>query len=131
MSSFPITAMYAAFAGLLVLLLSIRVVLVRQRSKIGIGDGSNHERTRCIRVHGNAIEYLPLLLILLGLCEAAGMSPGLLHGFGTAMMVGRLLHAYGLTLSAGVSFGRFAGTLTTFLLLLIMPLALLSRPWWG
>jgi len=130
MTSFPITALYAAFAGLLVLLLSIRVVLVRQRCKIGIGDGANHELTRCIRVHGNAIEYLPLLLILLGLCEAVGMPPWLVHGFGIAMMISRLLHAWGLTQTAGVSFGRFVGTLMTFLLLLGMPLALLSRPWW-
>ena len=111
MTTFPITAVYAGLSGLLLLILAVRVVQVRKRSKIGIGDGSNHELVRSIRVHGNAVEYLPMLLILLALCEAAALAPAVIHGFGIAIVLSRLLHAHGLTRSTGVSFGRFVGTL--------------------
>jgi|CXWL01.1.fsa_nt_gi uncharacterized membrane protein YecN with MAPEG domain len=131
MTTFPVTALYAGLCGLLVLLLAIRVVLVRQRAKIGIGDGANHELTRCIRAHGNAVEYVPMLLILLGLCEAAGMAAAVLHGFGASILIARVLHAWGLSRSAGISPGRFLGTAASFLLLLILSLSLLTRPWLG
>ena len=39
MSLFPITSIYAALCGLLVLALAVRVAHIRRSQKIGIGDG--------------------------------------------------------------------------------------------
>ncbi len=58
---------------------------------------------------GNWAEYVPLVLILMGLLEAQRTSLYLLHALGIALIVGRVLHAWGLSRSSGRSFGRAAG----------------------
>jgi uncharacterized protein len=113
-----ITGIYAAIAALLVTVLSFRVIFRRQSTKTGIGDGGDHELSKRIRVHANAIEYLPLGLILLMLVEWNQTLPMLVHGFGIALIIGRLLHAFGLSRTSGPSPGRVLGmiiTLTTML----------------
>jgi uncharacterized membrane protein YecN with MAPEG domain len=46
--------------------------------------------------------------------ELNGASAAWLHGLGLALVVGRLAHAQGLSLSTGVSAGRFAGNILTW-----------------
>lgn len=125
--AFPIASLYAALGGLLVLALAIRVIQRRRGAKIGLGDGADADLQRRIRVHANAIEYLPLTLLLLLLLEGGGASPWLLHGLGASMLLGRLLHAWGLSQRSGVSFGRFWGTLLGLIALLAASLALLLQ----
>ncbi|MFY2765456.1 MAPEG family protein [Arenimonas sp. MALMAid1274] len=115
-----ITLLYAALCTLLVLYLSGRVIAVRLRRRIGIGDGGDHDLQRRIRVHANAVEYLPLALLLLGGMELNGYPNAVIHGFGITLVVSRLLHAWGLSRSSGASPGRFAGVLLTLLLMLAM-----------
>jgi len=115
-----ITLFYAGLCALLVLILAARVVRWRMAHKIGLGDGGDAELLRRMRVHGNAIEYLPLSLILLGGMELNGYPAPLIHTFGIALVLSRLAHAFGLSRSSGVSAGRFAGTLVTWLLMLVM-----------
>lgn len=115
-----ITLLYAALCTLLVLALALRVIAFRFRNRIGIGDGGNQELQRRIRVHANAIEYLPLALLLLGGMELNGYPDAWIHGFGATLLVSRLLHAWGLSRSASASPGRFAGTLLTLLLMIAM-----------
>lgn len=128
MNLFPITSIYAALCALLVLILAVRVAAIRRSQKIGIGDGGNRVLERRIRIHANAIENVPLLLILLGLAEAAGLAPWALHAAGGTLIVARALHAHGLTQSAGHSFGRLYGVVLTWALLLGLSLTLLIRP---
>lgn len=105
MSLFPITSIYAALCGLLVLALAVRVAHIRRSQKIGIGDGGNRVLERRIRIHANAIENVPMVLILLGLAESGGLPAWAPHAAGATLMVARILHAQGLTQSAGHSFG--------------------------
>jgi hypothetical protein len=114
---FKITALYAGLNGLILLVLAIRVARQRGRSQVGLGTGGDATLERAIRIHGNAVESIPIVLILLGLAEACGSSPILLHGIGVALTLGRLLHIWGLTQSSGVSFGRAAGMSLTWLAL--------------
>lgn len=125
MPALPITSLYAALCGLLILTLSARVVFLRRSARIGIGTGDHPELTRRIRVHGNAIETIPIALILLLLAEAGGSALWLLHGCGAGLVLSRLLHAIGLTQSAGYSPGRFWGTLLSWIVMLALSLALL------
>ncbi len=111
---FRVTAIYAGLNGLILLVLAIRVARQRGISKVGIGTGGNGSLERRIRIHGNAAENIPIVLILLGLAEASGSGPVLLHGMGVALTLGRLLHAWGLTRSLGESFGRAAGMVLTW-----------------
>lgn len=115
-----ITLLYAGLCALLVLILAARVVRWRMQHRIGLGDGGDTELLRRVRVHGNAIEYLPLCLILLGGMELNGYPAPIIHGFGLALVFSRVAHAWGLSRSSGVSAGRFAGTLVTWLLMLAM-----------
>ena len=115
-----ITLLYAALCTLLVLALAWRVIVFRFRNRIGLGDGGNPELQRRIRVHANAIEYLPLALLLLGGMELNGVDDAWIHGFGATLFVSRVLHAWGLSRHGGTSVGRFAGTITTFVLMVTM-----------
>jgi hypothetical protein len=114
---FRVTALYAGLNALILLVLAVRVARQRGISKVGIGTGGDAALERASRVHGNAIENIPIVLILLGLAEACGSSIVLLHGIGIALTLGRLLHAWGLTRSPNESFGRAAGMTLTWLAL--------------
>jgi uncharacterized membrane protein YecN with MAPEG domain len=122
-----ITSIYAALAALLVIALALLVVDQRRRSAIGLGDGGDRALQQRMRVHANAVENLPLALLLLLLLELDATAPALLHAFGGGLLLARVLHAWGFLRRSGVSFGRFAGTLATWLLMIGMALLLLWR----
>lgn len=118
-----ISASYSALLALLLLALSYRVTRERQRAKVGLGDGGDPDLGRAIRAHANFVEYVPLALVLLLICELAGGAPWLLHGAGGVLLVSRVLHAQGLSSSSGLSRGRFYGTLGTWAVMLVLALA--------
>jgi len=115
-----ITAFYAALMGLWLLVLAVPVSRLRMRERIGIGDGGHGELARAIRVHANAVEWVPSVLLLMLVAELNRAPTLLLHGCGIALIVGRLLHAYGLSRSAQRSFGRFWGAGITWLTLAVL-----------
>jgi uncharacterized membrane protein YecN with MAPEG domain len=59
----------------------------------------------------------PLGLVLLLILELNGASPLLLNALGGSLFVARLLHAFGFSRTSGRSFGRFVGTVVTWLML--------------
>ena len=122
-----ITGLYVALGVLLVLVLSIRVVMRRWTTHIGIGDGDDKELRKRIRAHGNAIEYLPIGLFALLLLDLDGTTPVLLHVFGVALIVARVAHAFGLSRTSGTSPERFFGITLTFVTLLVMAVLLLMQ----
>ncbi|HCO65571.1 MAG TPA: hypothetical protein DIT60_12395, partial [Alcanivorax sp.] len=63
------TALYAALAALIILALAANVVRLRLRHGVSLGDGGRGELNRAIRAHGNAVEYTPVILILMALLE--------------------------------------------------------------
>lgn len=123
--SAPITALYASLLSLLVIVLASRIPLLRRKHRVGIGHGRNDELALAIRVHGNAVEYVPLALLLLLLAELQGMAAWGLHLAGSGLFLARILHAIGLGSSAGMSNGRFVGTLLTWTVVIVLAGALL------
>jgi uncharacterized protein len=115
-----ITMLYAGLCTILVVFLALRVVQWRFRHKIGLGDGGDRELLTRVRVHANAIENMPLALLLLGGMELNGYNPALIHGFGSVLVVSRVAHSWGLSHSSGVSRGRLMGSVFTWLLMLAM-----------
>ena len=89
----PITSLAAAFAGLLILLLTIRVVQFRRRDGVVLGDNDDRIITKAIRGHANAVEQLPIALILMGLSELQGGSTALLILSAILLVIGRSMHA--------------------------------------
>lgn len=114
------TLLYAGLCVLLLLFLAWRVVQLRRLHQIGIGDGGNTDLLQRIRVHANAVEYMPMLFLLLGGMELNGYPQWLIHLLGTAIFISRCAHAWGLSHRKGVSAGRMSGMLITFLLMLSM-----------
>jgi uncharacterized membrane protein YecN with MAPEG domain len=117
-----ITAIYAGLAGLLLQALASRVSQFRMRTGTGLGDDGDPAFRRAIRVHGNAVEWVLPALILLLVAELCRVDPVLLHVAGIALLVGRVLHALGLSAHTGYSIGRFAGTGITWLVVAVLSL---------
>jgi uncharacterized membrane protein YecN with MAPEG domain len=105
-----ICALYAGVVGLLLLVLAARVSVLRWRRRIGIGDGGDPVLLRAIRAHGNAVEWAVPAILLLLVAELTRAPALLVHVCGLAIVLGRALHAIGLSRSPRVSFGRFVGS---------------------
>ena len=112
-----VTGLYAGILGLMLVVLLVRVVRLRMKNRVGLGDGDFPDLRQAIRVHGNFTETVPFALLILFLMEMSELPDLLLHGYGVLLVVLRLLHAQGLTQSATTSFGRFYGTLGTSILI--------------
>lgn len=115
-----ISLLFAALHALLLIVLAAPVSLYRMRHRIGMGDGGDALLIRRIRVHANFIEYVPMALLSLLLLELAGLPAVWLWGFGSALLLGRVMHAIGLSRSSGKTFGRFYGTGLTWLTMAAM-----------
>ncbi|MGH8113496.1 MAG: MAPEG family protein [Rhodanobacteraceae bacterium] len=122
-----IAGFYVALGALLILALGIRVMWLRNMHGVNLGSGGNADMERAIRAHANAAEYLPIALLLLVLLAIDQTRPGLLHLFGIVLIVGRILHAIGLSSVSGRSFGRAAGIGLTVLVMLVMAILLIVR----
>jgi hypothetical protein len=119
----PITAFYAALLAALFVYLSVRVIGQRGRAKVEIGPGQDPELFRRMRVHANFAEYVPMALVLLALAESIKAPTMLLHGLGILLVVGRILHAYGLSRSPQIARLRVLGVALTFVVFAISALA--------
>ncbi|NIM68909.1 MAG: hypothetical protein GTN86_00210 [Xanthomonadales bacterium] len=115
---FPVTTFYAALMGLLLVYLSDRVSRHRKQFNVSLGTGSEEALERAIRAHGNFVEYVPLGLLLLMFLESDAGQDWLLHALGFMLLVGRLLHAWGMEHPDAPISGRFWGTALTWLMVL-------------
>ena len=119
MESITITPMYAALLGIILLVLSIRVVaVIRAKGNVLYGDGGNADFTTVLRGQANFIEYVPLILILIAFAEAGGTSSGYIHAMVAGLLVGRIIHPLGLTNKPGINPLRFVGINLTWIALL-------------
>jgi hypothetical protein len=116
----PVTAVYAAFLALVAVLLMLVVVRLRRQLKVGIGDGGSKALSRAIRVHANALENIPLFVILLALFELNGGNAYAAHALGVAFLLARVAHAAGMLRTAGASMGRVLGTGLTVTCLVVL-----------
>ena len=118
MTEYQIVALYAALNLILVCVLMVRVGQVRMAKKVSLGDGGNDKLLARIRTHGNYIENAPLALIGLLAMASLNVSSIALHIFGVMFLIGRLLHAHGMTGKNANGAGRGIGmglTMLTFL----------------
>lgn len=114
-----VSPLYVGLCALIFLMLSALVIRRRAVRGVWFGDGGHADLQRAIRVQANFVEYTPLALLVIVVLEVAGYRAWLIHTLGVALVVGRLVHAWGLTRSGEASFGRFVGTNLTFLVLFV------------
>ena len=116
----PIAGLYAGILALLLVVLAARIIRLRWKLRLGLGDGGDRTMLRAVRAHGNATEYLPITLLLLLVAELNHASPVLLHTGGCVFVVSRVLHAIGLTRSGGPSCPRTVGTVGTVTVVVVL-----------
>ena len=119
-----ITPFYAAILSLLYLALSLNVSRLRLKYRISLGVGEVPRVERAVRAHGNFVEYVPLILILMGFLEGLGGSPVELHLIGGLLFIARLSHASCLCIKY-VAIMRQLGALVTYILLFLSAALLL------
>ena len=112
-----VTPIYAGLLAILFFVLSYRVILLRGGHGVSLGDGGNPQLLRRIRGQANFAEYVPFILLMMGMLELSHFSTYLLHALGIALLAARLLHGYALSFTEKFKFGRFWGTALTFTLL--------------
>ena len=116
----PVTALYAGLCALLLLALAAQISRYRMKFKIRFGDGGNSQLLRAVRAHGNAVEWILPMLLLLLIAELNHASHILLHTCGIVFIAARVAHAVGLSGNAGVSGGRFVGTAVSWLVIVVL-----------
>jgi uncharacterized protein len=74
---------------------------------------------------GNFAEHTPLALLLIGFVEAFGYRSAVVNGLAVALLVARLLSAWGLNSSLKQTFGRQLGAGLTILVTVISAVLIL------
>lgn len=120
-----IVSFYAPLFALLFVVLSFRTLLLRRKHKIAIGTGSNEQLARAIAVHANFSQYVPLALILVFLLENNGSGPLSIHILCVVLLIGRIVHAIGVSRSPENLNFRVFGMVCTFTVLISTSLRLL------
>ena len=91
-----ITPLYAIPLAVLLFLLWLNVVKRRGATGISLGFADDMTLQENIRKHGNFIEFVPLVLVLMALAELRGGNSIALHVAGILLVVSRALHPFGL-----------------------------------
>lgn len=123
----PVTALYAALLGLVYAGLTLLVVRGRFGTGVMLGNGEDRGLYRAVRAHGNFAEFVPIILILIGLGEGLKLSAFLLHLLGAGLLVARILHAIGISREPDLRPARGSGAILTLAVLIIASLAVLGR----
>lgn len=118
------TTLYALPLLLIWIVLWIRVTSIRSAIGCSIGDAGDMTLLQKIRQHGNFIEWVPLVLVLMILAEAQGTDALWLHVAGVLLLIGRLAHPFGLKVDNAGHPLRYVGNGTNILAVLVLSVAL-------
>lgn len=121
-----IVPFYAALLAALYIFLSMRVIRMRVKGRIALGNADNPRLQRAIRVHANFAEYVPLAVILVTFVEMQKFPPLLVHALCWTLIVGRVVHAYGVSQEKEDHSLRVAGMVLTFATIALSALRLIS-----
>jgi len=121
-----IVPFYAALLGLVYLALSLRAIRARRSARKAIGPLGDDALDRRVRAHANFAEYAPLVLLLLAFAELRELPEMLVHLGCALLLVGRCLHAWGLSQVPENFRYRVYGMYGTFLALVVAATLLLA-----
>jgi uncharacterized protein len=113
---FEVTPLYALPLAAIYLVLWFRVSAIRGKEKISYGDGGNTELLRRVRQHGNFVEWTTFVLILMILAEGMGAPDLYIHISGALLLIGRIVHPFGLgAINNAAMPARYIGNSTNLL----------------
>ena len=87
------SVIYASLSAFTIVWLSLHVIKTRHREKVSIGDGGLEKLRASMAAQSNAVEYIPITLLLLFALEFNSAPLAIVHAFGIALVVGRVIHA--------------------------------------
>ena len=114
MHSVVITPLYAALIAIVFVILSVRTLRLRRRFSVAIGSGEEPALARAARAHANCAEYVPIALLLILFMELRFGTGIWIHAFGSTLLVGRIVHAFGISQVTEDYRFRVAGMALTF-----------------
>ena len=122
-----VTSIIAAILTIIFVKLSLAVIGLRRKNKVGLGSGGHEDLERAIRAQGNFAEYAPFGIILIACLELNGAPWWLVAIPGIVLIVGRLIHAKGIQVPPPDFSKRVLGMKLTFTTLIT--LAILNLGW--
>jgi uncharacterized membrane protein YecN with MAPEG domain len=108
-TALAVVGLYAGLNTLILLWITVRTGMLRRELGIQIGDGGHPRLIRILRGHANAIESVPMALILMLVMAGLSAPVAVLHGLGAALTLGRFLHALHFTAADAPGWQRAAG----------------------
>jgi uncharacterized membrane protein YecN with MAPEG domain len=116
-------ALYVGLNLLLTFLLAVNVV--RHRFKGDSADPVMLEKA--VRAHGNNTEYVPIILIGLGVMAMTGASAQTISILGGTLFVARIFHSYGIQQTKIPNIFGMVGNIVTWLVMLCVATTLLMH----
>jgi uncharacterized protein len=123
--SLSITTLFALPLIAIWFILWMGVTSTRPTYNASIGDAGKPELLLKIRRHGNFIEWVPFVLVLMILAEAQGANATLLYAAGALLLLGRIAHPFGLKIDNAGHPLRYVGNGTNILATAILGFALI------
>jgi uncharacterized protein len=115
---FAITSFYTALLAIGAIVLANIVSARRGKTDISILHGEDMTLALWIRRHGNFMETVPLALLLMAFSEARGAPVNLLHGMGIVLILARLSHVFGMSVTNAKHPLRILGGVATQIVML-------------
>jgi len=122
-----VTSIIASVLAIVFVRLSLAVIGLRRKNKVGLGSGGHDDLERAIRAQGNFAEYVPFGILLLACLELNGAPWWLVAIPGITLIAGRLIHAKGINTPPPDFSQRVLGMKLTFGTLIT--LAVLNLGW--
>ena len=123
-----ISVFYIVFCSAVLMWLSFEVIKQRRKSKVKYSDGGEEALIRARSAHSNAIEYMPITMLMLVLAEYNGAYLWTIHVCGLVFIVGRICH--GRSILSDTLTGRRFGMYCTFLVMqALMIINVICLPW--
>jgi uncharacterized membrane protein YecN with MAPEG domain len=116
--------------GVIFFALTVWVVNYRNKTKLMLGDGTGTTLPDAqglqiaVRAHANFAEFVPLILLILGGLAYEGVNSTFFLVLCGALVLGRLLHPYGIRILKP-NVPRAVGAMLTWLVLIISSIALI------
>lgn len=108
-SAIATVGLYAVLNMAILFWLVVATSQLRRRYKVWVGHGGVAHLERIMRGHANAIENMPMTMLLLLIAALLGTSTLALHLLGVCFTAGRLLHAWHFIEEKGARWQREIG----------------------
>jgi uncharacterized membrane protein YecN with MAPEG domain len=113
----PITLSTASMLVVIYFFMLLPIGKLRMTHHISIGDGGNQDLLMRMRTQANFVEYVPLLLVMMGLLEGSGANRQVLAVAGILLILFRILHYLGMPRPAPNAFRAIGAAGTVFMML--------------